>query len=280
MAILPEGFALPPPAYLALLLAAAAVVGREAYRRRPAVTPHRILAFAPWMVLGSAFHVLFVLGALPGVVRPLAGTPAVYVTVAVLGVATWVAADARGSADSPPADGSNDAAARLLGGIGGALALAASAAVLLVGASRGTLSPSVPVIGLVASTLVAAVAWAVLVRVSPPAAVTGVVGALAVFGHSLDAVSTAVGVDLLGFGERTPLSRFIIEFAHGLPTDPYLGGGWLFVLVKLAVVCGVVALFADYVREDPTEGYLLLGFVAAVGLGPGAHNLLLFTVAG
>ncbi|RDI72516.1 DUF63 family protein [Halopelagius longus] len=277
MAILPEGFSLPPPTYLALLFVAAAEVGREAYRRRPAVTPGRILAFAPWMVLGSALHVLYVLDSLPGVVRPLAGTPAVYVTVAILGVATWVATDARLGGEGE-ADGT-DSAARVLGGVGAVLALAASAAVLLVGASRGTLSPAVPGIGLVASTVVAAAAWAVLVRAYPPAAATGAVGGLAVFGHALDAVSTAVGVDLLGFGERTPLSRFIIEFAHGLPTDPYLGGGWLFVLVKLAVVCGVVSLFADYVREDPTEGFLLLGFVAAVGLGPGAHNLLLFTVA-
>lgn len=279
MAILPDGFALPPPTYLALLFVATSVVGREAYQRRPAVTPHRILAFAPWMILGSALHVLFVLDALPAVVRPLAGTPAVYVSVAIVGVATWVASDAV-SSDEAASAGANDAAARVLGGLGAALALAASVAVLLVGASDGTLSPSVPVIGLVASAVVAAVAWAVLVRAYPPAAATGVVGGLAVFGHSLDAVSTAVGVDLLGFGERTPLSRFIIEFAHGLPTDPYLGGGWLFVLVKLVVVCGVVGLFADYVREEPTEGFLLLGFVAAVGLGPGAHNLLLFTVAG
>lgn len=36
---------------------------------------------------------------------------------------------------------------------------------------------------------------------------------------------------------------------------------------------------ADYVREEPTEGYLLLGLVAAVGLGPGVHNLVLFSIA-
>jgi uncharacterized membrane protein len=42
----------------------------------------------------------------------------------------------------------------------------------------------------------------------------------------------------------------------------------------------VVSLFVPYVRETPREGTLLLGFVAAVGLGPAAHNLLLFTIAG
>ncbi|PHQ45435.1 DUF63 domain-containing protein, partial [Halorubrum sp. C3] len=52
-----------------------------------------------------------------------------------------------------------------------------------------------------------------------------------------------------------------------------------FLLVKLAVASAVVWLFAAYVREEPAEGYLLLGFVAAMGLGPAAHNLLLFSVA-
>jgi uncharacterized membrane protein len=290
MAILPDGFALPPLPYLLALLAAAAGVALAAARRRPAVTPRRIVAFAPWMVLGSALHVLYVVDALPDALGPLAGTPSVYVTVGILGVGTWVAADALAGGGGPPADapvGSTrdppsapDPVPRALGGVGLVLALAASVAVLLVGAARGTLSPLVPVVGLVAAGVVAVAAWTALVRAYPPAAATGSVGALAVFGHSLDAVSTAVGVDLLGFGERTPLSRLIIEFARDLPTAPLVGGGWLFVLVKLAVVCGVVALFADYVREDPTDGFLLLGFVAAVGLGPGAHNLLLFTVAG
>ena len=53
----------------------------------------------------------------------------------------------------------------------------------------------------------------------------------------------------------------------------------LVVVVALVVAAGVVWLFAAYVREEPAEGYLLLGFVAAMGLGPAAHNLLLFSVA-
>jgi uncharacterized membrane protein len=65
----------------------------------------------------------------------------------------------------------------------------------------------------------------------------------------------------------------------GLPSLPVVGEGWLFLLVKLAVATAVVWLFAAYVRETPAEGYLLLGFVAAMGLGPAAHNLILFSVA-
>jgi len=70
-----------------------------------------------------------------------------------------------------------------------------------------------------------------------------------------------------------------MEFAAHLPTEPYLGVGWLFVLVKVALVAVVVVLLADYVREVPGEGYLLLGLVAAVGLGPGVHNVLLFVAS-
>jgi len=71
-----------------------------------------------------------------------------------------------------------------------------------------------------------------------------------------------------------------MAFADWLPTAETLGSGWLFVVVKLAVAGGVVVLFADYIDEVPTEGLLLLGFIAAVGLGPGVHNLLLFAVTG
>jgi uncharacterized membrane protein len=133
-------------------------------------------------------------------------------------------------------------------------------------------------LALALSVLIAAAAWAGLLRVRPETAVTGGVGALAVFGHALDGVSTAVGTTQLGFGERTPLSRILLELG-GVPPIPVLGEGWLFLLVKLAVATAVTWLFAAYVRETPAEGYLLLGFVAAMGLGPAAHNLLLFSVA-
>jgi uncharacterized membrane protein len=50
------------------------------------------------------------------------------------------------------------------------------------------------------------------------------------------------------------------------------------VLVKLGLGAGIAALLTGSVREAPREGRLLLAFVAAVGLGPGAHNLLLFAI--
>ena len=269
MAILPEGFALPPPGYLVGLLAAAGTVGWAAARRRPAVTTARVLAFAPWMVLGSAVHVLHVRNALPGPIRPLGGTPAVYVAVGVAAVGAWLAADATLDGEAVP---------RGLAASGTVLAGGAIAALAAV--AEGSLSPVVPAAGVVAAAALAAVVWLGLVRAVPSVRATGALGAFVVFAHTLDGVSTAVGVDVLGFGERTPLSRLIIEFAAGLPTEPILGTVWLFVAVKIAVASVVVWLFADLMNEEPARSRLLLGFVAAVGLGPAVHNVLLFSVVG
>ena len=268
MAILPEGFALPPLPYLVGLVAAVVVVAVVAARRRPAVTTGRVLSFAPWMVLGSAVHVLYAAEALPDAVRPLGGTPAVYVTVGTVGVGAWVLADAVFEEST---------VARALAASGGVLALGA---VVAVGVAGGSLSPAAPAAAVVAASVFAAVAWGGLTRAVPEIRETGALGAFVVFAHLLDGVSTAVGVDVLGFGERTPLSRLIIEFAAGLPTEPILGSVWLFVVVKLGVASVVVWLFADLMRAEPARSRLLLGFVAAVGLGPAVHNLLLFTIAG
>jgi uncharacterized membrane protein len=269
MALLPEGFALPPLPYLLALLAGLAAVGRALRRRRPPVTERLILGLAPWMAVGSALHVLYVLDALPAIVRPLAGTPSVYLAVAVVAGAAWVLADATGVPT-----------ARTLAIVGLAALLPAVVAVLAVGLSRGSLRFVWSGVGLLVAAALAGGGWELLRRIRPAVRVTGAVGALALFGHALDGVSTAVGVDVLGFGERTPLSRLILEVAAALPVADVVGVGWLFVLVKLLVAGGVVALLADYVREDPDEGFLLLAFVAAVGVGPGVHNLLLFAVAG
>ncbi|WP_101294394.1 DUF63 family protein [Halegenticoccus soli] len=268
MQLLPEGFALPPAPYLLGLLVGLGAVGWAFARRRPPVTDRHVVALAPWMCTGACLHVLYVLDALPPAVRPLAGTPAVYLTVALVAGAIWIGAD-EGTGRAP----------RALAVTGAFALLAALGLALAVGSARGTLHPRWPALGLVASAVVAAAAWVGLARLRPQAAITGGAGALAMFGHVLDGVSTALGVDVLGFGERTPLSRVIIEFGDALPTAELVGAGWLFVLVKLAVASVVVALMADYVREEPTEGYLLLALIAAVGLGPGTHNLVLFSIA-
>jgi len=269
--VLPAGFSLPPLPYTLVLLAGAAAVSAGFIRRRPPVTARGILGLTPWMAVGSTLHVLAVIDGLPAILAPFGGTAAVYLTTAILAGTTWLAVDAARPTAVP----------RWLAVGGGVLLLSTTAVALSIGAARGTLAPAWPAAGLLLTVGLTAVGWVGLRKLRPAAtATTGVVGLLALFGHTLDGISTAIGVDVLGFGERTPLSRVIIESAAALPTAETIGVGWLFVLVKLGVAAGVVVLFREYVDAEPTEGYALLGFVAAVGFGPGVHNLLLFTVVG
>ncbi|MFC7202211.1 DUF63 family protein [Haloferax namakaokahaiae] len=269
MAILPEGFALPPLPYLVVLVAGLVGVGVGFSRRRPTVSADHVLALVPWMVAGSALHVQFVTGLLPPIIEPFAGTPAVYLSVTVLAGLTWLGLDSAGAFS-----------ARLLAILGVGFAALLVGITLVAGYQSGTLSIFWPAVGFFASVVVAPLAWGILQRIDPKVSITGPLGVLAIFGHTLDAVSTAVGIDVLGFGERTPLSQVILDVGAALPTAGVLGVGWFFVLVKVAIASLVVVFLADLVRDDPTEGSLLLGFVAAVGLGPGVHNLLLFAVSG
>ena len=263
---LPAGTTLPPVPYLLVVLLATAGVVAALRRRRPRVTGRRVLALAPWIALGSAAHVLYVVDALPPLLSPFAGSPTVYLTVGSLAGVAWLAADAVRP----------DRVAETLA-VAGALCLAPVVAVA-VGAGLSPAGARWSTLSLALTLPIAGAVWVGLTRLRPETAITGGVGVLAVFGHALDGVSTAVGTAQLGFGERTPVSRILLELG-GLPSVPVVGEGWLFLLVKLAVASAVVWLFAGYIRETPTEGYLLLGFVAAVGLGPAAHNLLLFAVA-
>ncbi|WP_280586774.1 DUF63 family protein [Halorubrum sp. Boch-26] len=262
---LPAGTTLPPAPYLVTVLLAAGAVGVALRRRPPRVTGRHVLALAPWIALGSAAHVLYVVDALPPALAPLAGSPTVYLTVGTLAGAAWLAA-------AP-----SERVPTLLAAAG-ALLLAPIVAIA-IGTGVSPVGARWSIVALAGTVPIAAAVWVGLTRLRPETAVTGSVGALAVFGHALDGVSTAVGTTQLGFGERTPVSRILLELG-GIPSVPVLGEGWVFLLVKLAVASLVVWLFAAYVRETPAEGYLLLGFVAAVGLGPAAHNLLLFAIAG
>lgn len=116
-------------------------------------------------------------------------------------------------------------------------------------------------------------------RLAPGVAATKLFGLLALLGHAPDALPAVVNVDVFGLGKWMPSSRVIPDVAAVLPTAEIIGVGWLFVLVKFAAIGFMVALLIGYVCEDSTEGSLLLDLIAAVGLGPGIHNLLLFVIA-
>jgi len=272
------GFEVPPPVYLAGLAGGLVVVAVALYATRPPVGQRTALALVPWVVTGATLHVFYQLGqAFPPLypiwAGPLFAAPAVYVTTFLLAGLVWVAGAVFAARTTDP-----HRSTLYLGLVGTGVAT-----VLLVFLARQALSPAieaaplVPVVAVVVTGVLTAVVY-VLVGLwrTYVLAEARLVGGLVLFAHLLDGISTAIGVDVLGVTERSVLPARIIAFAGGLPTEPYLGSGWLFVVVKLLLAVLIVVALADYVSEEPGRGTLLMTAVAAVGLGPAVNNLLIF----
>lgn len=266
MQVLPVGFTLPPLPYLVGILVASALVVAGLYRQRPAITEQVVVSLAPWMAVGAGLYALEQAIAVPSLVAPLISAPTVYLTTFVIAGTIFVAVGQREPSQYALDSGPGIQAVTGMVGFGFVLVVAARAA--LQNAPVYVFWPGLAVVG---SVVIAGIVWVVIRQYQPVIADwTGFAGVLVVFGHTLDGLSTAVGTKLLGFGEQTPLSRLIIE----------TGGVWLFVAVKVVIAIVVVSLLADYAHEEPSEGFLLLAAVAAVGLGPGIHNVILFTIVG
>ncbi|MFB6113486.1 MAG: DUF63 family protein [Halodesulfurarchaeum sp.] len=267
--VLPAGTTVPPLPYTVSLLLAVAGVWYRLSATGAELSERILLALSPWMVGGASLYVCYQIGIVPPVLSPLTTSPAVYLSTFVVAGLVWIA----GIRIDRPAES--------LAVIGVLFSLVPIAGAVGYGFHRGTLNPTLPAFGLVASVVVAVLAWVAFDRLAPGATdVLHHAGLLAVFSHTLDGISTAIGIDVLGYGEQTPLSRAIMDLAGLLPTASVIGVGWLFVVVKLAVILVVVWFMADFVREEPGQGYFLLLVIVAVGLGPGTHNLLLYAVMG
>jgi len=274
MQFLPSGLAIPPLPYAAVLVVLSVASVAALYLLGSPVTSRQVLAFAPWMVAGGAFHALYQVGLIADPLEPFFGAPAVYVTTFVLAAAVWLPSVIRAQA--------LDDVSRIARNVGVAglllvLALTAVAYSFAVGRVDSNVALTWVPLGFLGAVVLTAPCYYLLAI-----GWTGAVdraswgGPLVVYAHALDALSTAIGVDVIGTGERTPIPRRIMDFAETLPTYPYVGKGWLFAVVKLVLALGIVVLLSDLVDESPTEGNVLLAFVAAVGMGPAANNLYLF----
>ena len=271
--VLPEGFLLPPWYILVPLVLVLTGVIALLWALEPPVTDETVIAFAPWMMLGSTLHVLYRLEAFPPAIELLFGSPTVYATTAIVAGLVWILGSFLYAA------GLQRSIDRVVGISGTGFFVVFAMFTLAHGWEAGTFDPFWPVISVVVAGIVTAIAWiAVSLWFTDVAAITSLTGVFVVFSHTLDGVSTAIGYDRLGAHEEVPVSRFILETSAGLPTAEYIGAGWLFVLVKVGLALIIVGLFTEYVREEPRQARLVLALIAAVGLGPGVHNVLLFVV--
>ncbi|MHB9287791.1 DUF63 family protein [Halobacteriales archaeon Cl-PHB] len=276
-----DQFMVPSLPHLAILLTATAVVAALLYAIQPPVTQRVVISFVPWIVTGATLYVFYQLGDVygqlyPSVVAPLFSAPSVYLTTFVVMGVIWLAASMIGRANTAASRG--DASQYLLA-TGTGIAIALFGLLVWQTAGDAAIQPNfiAPTLGLIISAVLTFVvyimlgAWRAYII-----AEARYVGALVLFAHVLDGITTTIGVDFLGTGEDSVLPRLIMDFAADLPTYPYLGSGWLFVVVKMLVAVAIIVGFADYVSEEPTQGNLLFAFIAAVGLGPAVNNLLIF----
>lgn len=279
-----EGFVVPPVEYAALLAVGAAVVLALLYAVQPPVTQRTVLAFIPWMVSGAALHVFYQLGEAyqvriyPPIIQPLFSAPSVYLTTFLAMGAIWVMSSIVGLRSQSSVSG-GDKVAQYLGAMGLGIMISLVGLVFWQGSDPavGPMEPVLPLVGIIVTMVVTFVVY-ILIGTwrTHVIAQARLVGALVLFAHLLDGITTAIGNDIIGFEERSVLSARIMEFAAGLPTAQYLGSGWLFVVVKMLLASLIVIGFADYVREEPTRGNLFFAVIIALGIGPAMNNVFLF----
>ncbi len=215
--VLPEGFVLPAWYLLVPLLAVLGGVVALLWALGPPVTDRTVLAFAPWMLFGSTLHVLHRTEAYPDSIEVLFAAPSVYLVTATIAGVAWVLSIFLYSG------GLQETIERPLGTIGTGFFAVFTMFLLVESVELGTFEPFWPVIAIVISGVVTALAWLILgLWFTDVAAITGATGVLVVFGHALDGVSTAIGYDILGAGEEVPLSELVLNAGHALPTAEYI----------------------------------------------------------
>jgi uncharacterized membrane protein len=274
MPILPTGTSLPPLTYVLGLSGVTLATLALLWAVKPVVTQRTVVGFAPWMAVGGGLHAFYQLDAFAPMWEPLFGTPAVYVTTFVIASQVWLALSIVGLAKG------HRFVARYLGLTGVGVLTVLLVITIYQGLGLGTIDPVWPSLAVVIALVITALtSLGISLWRTPVFVRTRYVGPLVVFGHAIDGVSTAIGTDIYGVYERSPIPRAIMDFAGDLPTAEAFGVGWLFLLVKVAVAALIVVAFNRTVEEEPFWGNVLFGFVAAVGLGPAANNLFLFFVS-
>jgi len=275
---LPTGFALPPLPYLVVLVGGVFLITALLVALEPPVDQRTVVALAPWMALGGAFHALNQppIELYDATLAPLFGTPSVYLTTFNTMGTVWLLLSLFGVRT-----GHDENISRNLGLVGTGILTVILLLSAITALRSDLIDPVWPALAVVVSLFVAAIAVLAVALWRTPIIIRARYAApVVVFAHVFDGISTAIGTDVLGVSERSPIPRAIMSFAGDLPTASAIGTGWLFVLVKVVVAVAVVVLMDDYLQEEPVEASLVLSLVAAVGLGPATNNVVLFLFAG
>ena len=115
---------------------------------------------------------------------------------------------------------------------------------------------------------------------------TGLMGLVVIWGHGIDGVANvlasdwtaAFGIPGEGYSAKHVVNRIIIDVTNAVQpawlTD-VIGDSWTFLVVKLVVAVGIVAVFdRQFIEDSPRYAIMLLVAIVAVGLGPGTRDMI------
>lgn len=133
-----------------------------------------------------------------------------------------------------------------------------------------------PAVSIGTAVIITGILWLLLDRWdSDVTSRTGIAGGLLLFGQTLDAMTTMIGIDVLGFSEQVRLSRLIIDATASLPFVSALGTTWTFVLLKLGLASGIVIWTGQSADLSSIERRVILGIATMTGVIPAVNNLVL-----
>lgn len=273
---------IPPTIHLVLLISSSVIIATLLYSIQPPMTQRTVVAFIPWVLSGAILHSLYQLGKAfqvqlyPQILEPLFSSPAVYLTIFVAMGTVWLfAAVIRPQS----ATVTQDEVSGFLGfiGFGVMLALLGIMGWQAADPAVGPLQLVLPIGGLLLSLLLSFIMYILLGSWRTYIiAEAGTVGGLVLFAHVFDAITLAIGVELLDIAAASEVAFLFFDFARSLPTYQYIGAGWLFVAVKALFAIAIIAYSADYIRNRPTRGNLLFAVIMIIGLAPALNNFFLF----
>ncbi|MDZ7689128.1 MAG: DUF63 family protein [Halobacteriales archaeon] len=222
-------------------------------------------ALVPYGFLGGALRVVEDAGAFEPPVAYFFISPVIYITMFVFTAVVFL------SAVYAEREGAIDDYAVPVAGAGTVAFVGVAAYLVYFGVSQTEVTLWIPAVVVGAATVVFGVVWLILDRFAPVVNEgTGRMGAVLLWAHLLDAFSTVVGVEYLGYSEKQPIVDSIISLT---------GTTYSFVLVKTGIVLLILYAFDErFFEEFRRLPYILLVAVLAVGLGPGTRNTLRMTL--
>lgn len=270
--------ALDDPAFLTVM-AIAAVVTLLLYAEHPRVSRPTVVALMGWVVTATVLSAVAAIGDYPAALRPVVAGLGAYLTAAAIAGGVWfgLLQFARGSSGPTRLP-------TYLFAMGAGATVVLLAALFLLGGPVAVGDLIWLAIGPVAAAATAAVVIILLgLRYPGVAAYTGVVGGLVIFGQVLAGIATAVAV-ATGAGRHTRLSWAVLDLIASTDVAQVIGfdqqyvWGTGLIVTRLALALGAVLLLTPYTHRHPDRGNLLLGLVAATGIGGGLSTLLAMVV--